>query len=105
MNQSFQTNVTGIRAIGDLIHGPMLAHKAEEDGVACAEILAGQAGHVDYSMVPGVIYVDPEIANVGMSESMAKDRGIAVSCGSFPLAANGRALATVHRWLGQSGSR
>ncbi|MEC7394711.1 MAG: dihydrolipoyl dehydrogenase [Verrucomicrobiota bacterium] len=94
VNQSFQTNVTGIRAIGDLIHGPMLAHKAEEDGVACAEILAGQAGHVDYSMVPGVIYVDPEIANVGMSESMAKDRGIAVSCGSFPLAANGRALAT-----------
>ena len=55
VNQSFQTNVTGIRAIGDLIHGPMLAHKAEEDGVACAEILAGQAGHVDYSMVPGVI--------------------------------------------------
>ena len=94
VNQSFQTNVTGIRAIGDLIHGPMLAHKAEEDGVACAEILAGQAGHVDYSMVPGVIYVDPEIANVGMSESMAKDRGIPVSCGSFPLAANGRALAT-----------
>ena len=94
VNEVFQTNLPGVRAIGDLIHGPMLAHKAEEDGVACAEILAGQAGHVDYSMVPGVIYVDPEIANVGLSETMAKERGISVRCGSFPLAANGRALAT-----------
>ena len=94
VNQSFQTNVTGIRAIGDLIYGPMLAHKAEEDGVACAEILAGQAGHVDYSMVPGVIYTEPEVANLGISESQAKEHGINVCCGSFPLSGNGRAIAT-----------
>ena len=94
VNHSFQTNLPGIRAIGDVIQGPMLAHKAEEDGVACAEILAGQSGHVNYDMVPGVIYVDPEIANVGLSEMQAKERGIEVRTGSFPMAANGRALAT-----------
>ena len=94
VDESFQTNLTGIRAIGDVIHGPMLAHKAEEDGVACAEILAGQSGHVNYDMVPGVIYVDPEVANVGLSEKQAKERGIEVRSGSFPMAANGRALAT-----------
>ena len=91
---AFRTNVDGIRAIGDLIPGPMLAHKAEEDGVACAEILAGQSGHVNYDLVPGVIYVDPEIANVGLGEADAKERNIPVRCGTFPLAANGRALAT-----------
>ena len=90
----FSTNISGIRAIGDLIPGPMLAHKAEEDGVACAEILAGQAGHVDYDMVPGVVYVDPEIANVGISEKQAKERNIPVRSGMFPMSANGRALAT-----------
>ena len=94
VNHSFQTNLPGIRAIGDVIQGPMLAHKAEEDGVACAEILAGQSGHVNYDMVPGVIYVDPEIANVGLSEMQAKERGIEVRTGSFPMAGNGRALAT-----------
>ena len=94
VDQSFRTNVDGIRAIGDLIPGPMLAHKAEEDGVACAEILAGQAGHVNYELVPGVIYVDPEIANVGLGEADAKEREIPVRCGTFPLAANGRAIAT-----------
>ena len=94
VDHCFQTNLPGVRAIGDVIHGPMLAHKAEEDGVACAEILAGQSGHVNYDMVPGVIYVDPEIANVGLSEKQAKDRGIEVRTGSFPMAANGRALAT-----------
>ena len=94
VNNYFQTNVSGIRAIGDLIHGPMLAHKAEEDGVACAEILAGQAGHVDYSMVPGVIYTEPEVANLGISENQAKEHGINVCCGSFPLSGNGRAIAT-----------
>lgn len=94
VNHSFQTNLPGVRAIGDVIQGPMLAHKAEEDGVACAEILAGQSGHVNYDMVPGVIYVDPEIANVGLSEMQAKERGIEVRTGSFPMAANGRALAT-----------
>lgn len=94
VDQSFRTNVDGIRAIGDLIPGPMLAHKAEEDGVACAEILAGQAGHVNYELVPGVIYVDPEIANVGLGEADAKEREIPIRCGTFPLAANGRAIAT-----------
>ena len=94
VDRTFTTNISGIRAIGDVIHGPMLAHKAEEDGVACAEILAGQSGHVNYDMVPGVIYVDPEVANVGLSEKQAKERGIEVRSGSFPMAANGRALAT-----------
>ena len=94
VDEVFRTNVDGIRAIGDLIPGPMLAHKAEEDGVACAEILAGQSGHVNYDLVPGVIYVDPEVANVGLGEADAKERNIPVRCGSFPLAANGRALAT-----------
>ena len=94
VDSSFSTNIPGIRAIGDLILGPMLAHKAEEDGVACAEIIAGQAGHVNYDLVPGVIYVDPEIANIGLNEAQAKEKGISVRTGSFPLAANGRALAT-----------
>jgi dihydrolipoamide dehydrogenase len=94
VDAGFSTNIKGVRAIGDLIPGPMLAHKAEEDGVACAEILAGQAGHVNYDMVPGVVYVDPEIANVGLSEAQAKERQIPTRCGSFPMAANGRALAT-----------
>ena len=94
VDEAFRTNIDGIRAIGDLIPGPMLAHKAEEDGVACAEILAGQSGHVNYDLVPGVIYVDPEIANVGLGEADAKERNIPVRCGTFPLAANGRALAT-----------
>ena len=94
VDSSFSTSLSGVRAIGDLIPGPMLAHKAEEDGVACAEILAGQAGHVDYDMVPGVVYVDPEIANVGLSEAQAKERKIPTRSGSFPLAANGRAIAT-----------
>ena len=94
VDSSFSTNIPGIRAIGDLIPGPMLAHKAEEDGVACAEIIAGQAGHVDYNMVPGVIYTDPEVANIGLSESQAKERNIETKCGSFPMAGNGRAIAT-----------
>jgi dihydrolipoamide dehydrogenase len=94
VDHSFQTNLPGIRAIGDVIHGPMLAHKAEEDGVACAEMIAGQSGHVNYDLVPGVIYVDPEIANVGLSEKQAKEKNIKVRTGSFPMAANGRALAT-----------
>ena len=94
VDSSFKTNIEGIRAIGDLIHGPMLAHKAEEDGVACAEIISGQSGHVNYELVPGVIYVDPEIANVGLTEAQAKERKIMVRTGSFPMAANGRALAT-----------
>ena len=94
VDDAFQTNLMGVRAIGDVIHGPMLAHKAEEDGVACAEIIAGQSGHVNYGMVPGVIYVDPEIANVGLSETQATEKGIEIISGTFPMAANGRALAT-----------
>ena len=94
VDSCYKTNVEGVRAIGDLIPGPMLAHKAEEDGVACAEIISGQAGHVNYDLVPGVIYVDPEIANVGLSEAQAKEKGLKVRTGSFPMAANGRALAT-----------
>ena len=87
----FQTNVPGIYAIGDVIAGPMLAHKAEDEGVAVAEILAGQAGHVNYDAVPNVIYTYPEIASVGKSEDELKDAGIAFNVGKFPFAANGRA--------------
>ena len=94
-----------VRAIGDLILGPMLAHKAEEDGVACAEIIAGQAGHVNYDLVPGVIYVDPEIANIGLSEAQAKEKGISVRTGSFPLAANGQGTCDrVNGWNSQGTS-
>jgi len=90
----FQTSVKGVFAIGDLIAGPMLAHKAEEDGIAAVELMAGRAGHVDYGKVPNVIYTDPEIASVGLTEVQAKEKGLAVKVGTFPLAANGRAIAT-----------
>ena len=89
----FQTNVKGVYAIGDVIHGPMLAHKAEEDGVALAEILAGQAGHVDYNLVPGIVYTHPEVASVGKTEEALKDTGIAYTVGKFPFMANSRARA------------
>lgn len=87
----FQTSVTGIYAIGDVIAGPMLAHKAEDEGVAVAEILAGQAGHVNYDVIPGVIYTNPEVASVGKSEDDLKAAGIAYTSGKFPFLANGRA--------------
>ncbi|MGF1449033.1 MAG: dihydrolipoyl dehydrogenase [Opitutales bacterium] len=90
----FATNMPGIYAIGDLIHGPMLAHKAEEDGVALADHLAGKYAHVDYSRVPNVIYTDPEVASVGLTETEAKEAGHTVKAGKFPLAANGRAIAS-----------
>jgi dihydrolipoamide dehydrogenase len=89
----FKTSVPGIYAIGDVIVGPMLAHKAEEEGVALAEMLAGQAGHVNYNTVPGVIYTHPEIATVGLSEEQAKKDGIEINVGKFPFLANGRARA------------
>ncbi len=92
----FKTNVDGIYAIGDVIEGPMLAHKAEDDGVALAEILAGQAGHVDYNLVPGVVYTMPEIAVLGQTEEQLKDAGIAYNVGKFPFTANGRAKAQRH---------
>jgi len=89
----YRTNVPSISAIGDLIEGPMLAHKAEDEGVAFAEILAGKAGHVDYNTVPGVIYTWPELASVGLDEEQAKGRGLAYRVGKFPFLANGRAKA------------
>lgn len=87
----FQTNVSGIYAIGDVIAGPMLAHKAEDEGVAVAEIIAGQAGHVNHDVIPSVIYTSPEVASVGKTEEELKTAGIAYSAGKFPFTANGRA--------------
>ncbi len=89
----YATNVAGIYAIGDVITGPMLAHKAEDEGVALAERLAGQAGHVNYDAVPGVIYTWPEVASVGRTEEELKAAGIAYKVGKFPFTANGRARA------------
>ena len=86
----FSTNVKGIYAIGDVVAGPMLAHKAEDEGVAVAEILAGQAGHVNYDVIPGVVYTTPEVAAVGKTEEELKEAGIAYSSGKFPFTANGR---------------
>jgi dihydrolipoamide dehydrogenase len=87
----FATNVAGIYAIGDAIAGPMLAHKAEDEGVAVAEILAGRAGHVNYDVIPNVVYTYPELASVGKSEEELKAAGIAYTVGKFPFTANGRA--------------
>src|SRR5882672_8837472 len=92
----FATNVPGIYAIGDVITGPMLAHKAEDEGVAVAEIIAGQAGHVNYDVIPNVVYTYPEIASVGKSEEELKAGGIAYNVGKFPFTANGRAKAMLH---------
>ncbi len=89
----FATNVSGIYAIGDVIAGPMLAHKAEEEGVAVAEQLAGQRGHVNYDAIPGVVYTWPEVAQVGKTEEQLKEDGVAYKAGKFPLTANGRARA------------
>jgi dihydrolipoamide dehydrogenase len=89
----FATNVLGIYAIGDAIAGPMLAHKAEDEGVAVAEILAGQAGHVNYDVIPNVVYTYPEIASVGKSEDELKAANVAYNVGKFPFTANGRAKA------------
>jgi dihydrolipoamide dehydrogenase len=89
----FATSVPGIYAIGDVIAGPMLAHKAEDEGVAVAEILAGQAGHVNYDVIPNVIYTYPELASVGKSEEELKQAGVAYNAGKFPFTANGRAKA------------
>jgi dihydrolipoamide dehydrogenase len=89
----FATSVPGIWAIGDVIKGPMLAHKAEDEGVAVAEILAGQAGHVNYDAIPAVVYTMPEIASVGKTEEELKAAGVAYNVGKFPFTANGRAKA------------
>lgn len=87
----FQTSASGIFAIGDVIAGPMLAHKAGDEGIAVAEIIAGQAGHVNYDVIPNVIYTSPEVASVGKSEEESKAAGIAYNIGKFPFTANGRA--------------
>ena len=90
---SFQTNIKGLYAIGDAIPGPMLAHKAEDEGMAVAETLAGKYGHVNYEVIPGVIYTTPEVANVGATEEQLKDQGIAYKVGKFPFMGNARAKA------------
>ena len=92
-NQNFQTNIKNIYAIGDVISGPMLAHKAEEEGIAVAELIAGQAGHVNYELIPGVIYTSPEVAYVGKSEEELKKHNIEYKVGKFPFMANSRAKA------------
>jgi dihydrolipoamide dehydrogenase len=91
VNERFATSMPGLYAIGDVIAGPMLAHKAEEEGVAAAEILAGQAGHVNYDVIPSVIYTAPEVASVGKTEEELKAAGIEYRIGKFPFTANGRA--------------
>jgi dihydrolipoamide dehydrogenase len=93
IDDHFQTNVPGILAIGDVVRGPMLAHKAEDEGVAVAELIAGQAGHVNYDVIPGVVYTFPEIAAVGKTEDELKQAGIAYKVGKFNFLANGRARA------------
>jgi dihydrolipoamide dehydrogenase len=93
IDDHFATNLPGIYAIGDVVRGPMLAHKAEDEGVAVAEILAGKAGHVNYDVIPGVVYTMPEVASVGKTEEELKAAGVAYSIGKFPFTANGRARA------------
>ena len=89
----YRTNVAGIYAIGDVVKGPMLAHKAEDEGVALAEILAGQHGHVNYDVIPGVVYTQPEVASVGKTEEELKGAGVSYKVGKFPFSANARARA------------
>lgn len=93
VDHHYATSVPGIYAIGDVIAGPMLAHKAEDEGVACAELLAGKAGHVNYDVIPNVVYTFPEVAGVGKTEDELKAAGIAYTVGKFPFTANGRARA------------
>ncbi len=96
VDDHFATTVPGIYAIGDVVRGPMLAHKAEDEGVAVAELLAGQAGHVNYGVIPAVIYTMPELASVGLTEDELKSASVAYKVGKFPYTANGRARATRH---------
>ena len=96
INDHWQTNVAGIYAIGDVVKGPMLAHKAEDEGVAVAEIIAGQKGHVNFDVIPSVVYTQPEVASVGKTEEELKAAGIEYKVGQFPFTANGRARAMQH---------
>ncbi len=94
VNERFETSLPGIFAIGDCVPGPMLAHKAEEEGVACVEWMAGQHGHVDHARVPSIVYTWPEIAGVGATEEALKERGVDYRVGKFPFTANARAKIT-----------
>ena len=96
IDAQFATSVPGIYAIGDVVRGPMLAHKAEDEGIAVAEIIAGQAGHVNYEAIPAVVYTMPEIAAVGATEEELKERGTRYNVGKFPFTANGRARSMRH---------
>ena len=91
VNKKFETNIKNIFAIGDVIEGPMLAHKAEEEGIAVAELISGQSGHVNYDIIPGVIYTTPEVASVGKTEEQLKSLGLKYKVGKFPFMANSRA--------------
>ncbi len=93
VDEFFETSAEGVYAIGDVIKGPMLAHKAEDEGVILAEMLAGRSGHIDYNLIPGVVYTWPEVANVGRTEEQLKDENVAYNAGKFPFMANGRARA------------
>ncbi|MBI1216015.1 MAG: dihydrolipoyl dehydrogenase [Alphaproteobacteria bacterium] len=93
VDDHFQTDIKGIYAIGDVIRGPMLAHKAEDEGVVVAEIIAGQSGHINYDAIPSVVYTFPEVAAVGQTEEQLKDAGVEYKVGKFPFMANGRARA------------
>jgi dihydrolipoamide dehydrogenase len=96
IDDHFKTNVAGIYAIGDVVRGPMLAHKAEDEGMAVAEIIAGKAGHVNYDAIPGIVYTAPEVAAIGKTEEELKAAGVAYKVGKFPFTANGRARAMRH---------
>ena len=93
VDKHFKTKVDGIYAIGDVIAGPMLAHKAEDEGIACVERIAGKDGHINYDAIAGIIYTNPELAGVGLTEEAAKEKGIEYRVGKFPFRANGRAVA------------
>jgi len=97
IDHRFETSVPGVHAIGDVVAGPMLAHKAEDEGIACVELLAGRAGHVNYDAIPSVVYTWPELAGVGKTEEECQEAGRAVRIGRFPFMANGRARAAEER--------
>ena len=94
VNKHFKTSIGNIYAIGDVVPGPMLAHKAEEEGVACVEIIKGQKAHINYDNIPAIVYTSPEVASVGKTEEQLKESNINYSVGKFPFMANGRALTT-----------
>lgn len=95
VNKHLQTNVSNIYAIGDVIQGAMLAHKAEEEGTFVAEVMAGQKPHIDYNLIPGVVYTWPEVASVGQTEEQLKEAGVAYKTGQFPMRALGRSRASM----------